>query len=72
MQGQGGGQKQRPSPQRQALASIVSRVVSDLLNRITNAEVKRAAFGNDTEGEVALGATDRPVWLEPSTLASET
>ncbi|MBA2124966.1 hypothetical protein DLM45_01830 [Hyphomicrobium methylovorum] len=48
------------------IATIVSRVVSDLLNRITNSEVKRAAFGNDTEGEVALGATDRPVWLDAS------
>jgi hypothetical protein len=28
--------------------------------------VKRAAFGNDTEGEVAVGAVDRPEWIERS------
>lgn len=50
----------------QALASVISRVSSRFLNVITNAEVKRAGFGNDTEGEVVSGAADRPSWLERS------
>lgn len=50
----------------QAIASVISRASSSFLNRITNAEVKRAAYGNDTEGEIAIGATDRPTWLETS------
>ena len=49
-----------------SLARLVSALASHLLNRITNAEVKRAAFGNDTEGEVALSAIDRPTWIERS------
>jgi hypothetical protein len=50
----------------QALASIISRVSSGFLNGITNSEVKRAGFGNDTEGEVVTGAADRPAWLDRS------
>jgi hypothetical protein len=50
----------------QALASVISGVSSRFLNAITNAEVKRAGFGNDTEGEVVLGAADRPSWLDRS------
>lgn len=50
----------------QALASVISGVSSRFLNTITNAEVKRAGFGNDTEGEVVLGAADRPSWLDRS------
>ncbi|SFV39141.1 hypothetical protein [Hyphomicrobium facile] len=59
----------------QAFATFISAVASMFLNRITNAEVKRAAYGNDTEGEIAIGALDRPMWLEkslprlPSTIA---
>ncbi|HVZ05175.1 hypothetical protein [Hyphomicrobium sp.] len=49
-----------------ALASIISGVSSKFLNGITNSEVKRAGFGNDTEGEVVLGAADRPSWLDRS------
>jgi hypothetical protein len=49
-----------------AIGIVVSRVLSDFLNQITNTEVKRAAFGNDTEGEVAIGAMDRPPWLDRS------
>ena len=45
------------------LAIVVSSASSYVLNQLTNAEVKRAAFGNDTEGETAIGAIDRPVWL---------
>jgi hypothetical protein len=47
-------------------AKVVSRAIGALLNNITNAEVKRAAFGNDTEGEIAIGALDRPSWVERS------
>jgi hypothetical protein len=50
----------------QAVATLISRLSSGFLNKITNAEVKRSAFGNDTEGEVAIGATDRPSWLDVS------
>jgi hypothetical protein len=48
------------------IAIVVSRTSSALLNQLTNSEVRRAAFGNDTEGEIAVGAVDRPVWLERS------
>lgn len=50
----------------QSLASIISGVSSRFLNSITNSEVKRAGFGNDTEGEVVTGAADRPSWLDRS------
>jgi hypothetical protein len=50
----------------QALASVISGVSSRFLNSITNSEVKRAGFGNDTEGEVVLGAADRPSWIDRS------
>lgn len=49
-----------------AAAMLISSVTSSVLNTLTNAEVKRAAFGNDTEGEIAIGAVDRPTWLETS------
>ena len=49
-----------------SLARMVSSGLSHVLNRITNAEVKRAAFGNDTEGEIAVGAVDRPTWIDRS------
>lgn len=49
-----------------AIAKLISHAASKLLNNITNAEVKRAAFGNDTEGEIAVGALDRPTWIEQS------
>jgi hypothetical protein len=48
------------------LARAISSGISKLLNNITNGEVKRAAFGNDTEGEIAVGAVDRPTWIERS------
>lgn len=50
----------------QFFATLISRWTASLLNALTNAEVKRAAFGNDTEGEVAFAATDRPVWIDRS------
>lgn len=49
-----------------ALAGLVARyssaALSWWLNRVTLAEVKRSAFGNDTEGEIALGADKQPAW----------
>jgi hypothetical protein len=46
-----------------SLAMLFSSLGSVALNDMTNIEVKRAAFGNDTEGETAVGAADRPSWL---------
>ncbi|MFV0294890.1 MAG: hypothetical protein ACK5JT_02080 [Hyphomicrobiaceae bacterium] len=48
------------------LGTLISSASSSVLNRLTNSEVKRAAFGNDTEGETAIGSTDRPNWIERS------
>ncbi|MFA5958181.1 hypothetical protein [Hyphomicrobium sp.] len=50
----------------QGIATLVSAIASKALNSITNAEVKRAAYGNDTDGEIAIGALDRPMWVEKS------
>ncbi len=50
----------------QGIATFVSATASKVLNSITNAEVKRAAYGNDTDGEIAIGALDRPMWVEKS------
>lgn len=50
----------------QGLATFISAIAAKILNAITNSEVKRAAYGNDTEGEVAIGALDRPTWVEKS------
>jgi hypothetical protein len=50
----------------QGIATLISTLASKMLNAITNSEVKRAAYGNDTEGEVAIGANDRPTWIERS------
>lgn len=49
-----------------AIAKVISHGLSIMLNALTNSEVKRSAFGNDTEGEIALGAVDRPLWIERS------
>lgn len=46
------------------VAMTISAVASRGLNTITNSEVKRAAYGNDTEGEIAVGVLDRPTWLD--------
>jgi hypothetical protein len=48
------------------VAVFVSRASSGVLNDMTNTEVKRAAFGNDTQGEIAIGAADRPRWIDQS------
>lgn len=49
------------------LATYVSLLLSRGLNALTLSEVKRSTFGNDTEGEVVLGADYGPSWLEPVT-----
>lgn len=49
------------------LARHLSAGISRLLNALTLAEVKRSSFGNDTEGEIVVGADYRPSWLEPVT-----
>jgi hypothetical protein len=46
-----------------SLAQIVSNLLSRLLNRTTLAEIKREIYGNDTDGEVAVGASPHPAWL---------
>mgnify|MGYP002620641375 FL=1 len=51
----------------QYLASHLSVYVSRALNRMTRAEVKRSSFGNDTDGEVVVGAGYGPSWLDPVT-----
>jgi hypothetical protein len=48
----------------QVAARYISRAASVVLNRLTLAEIKRSAFGNDTEGEVALDAEQRPSWIQ--------
>lgn len=49
------------------LAGIVSAYLSRGLNHLTLSEVKRSTFGNDTEGEIVVGADYGPSWLEPVT-----
>jgi hypothetical protein len=48
----------------QFVARRVSSTSSRWLNRLTLSEIKRSAFGNDTEGEIALGADHCPTWIE--------
>ena len=45
------------------LARAVSAVAARLLNRVTLAEIKRAIYGNDTNGEMAIGGGPRPAWM---------
>ncbi|WP_072390665.1 hypothetical protein [Hyphomicrobium sp. CS1GBMeth3] len=51
----------------QWIASHLSVLLSRILNAITLSEVKRSTFGNDTEGEIVVGADYSPSWLEPVT-----
>lgn len=51
----------------QYIASHVSAWLSRVLNYLTLAEVKRSTFGNDTEGEIVVGADYGPSWLDPVT-----
>lgn len=46
------------------IAHRLSALASSWLNRVTLSEVKRTAFGNDTEGEIAIGASERPMWAQ--------
>lgn len=48
------------------LAARISAVLSTNLNRLTLSELKRSAFGNDTDGEVALGVNYGPSWITES------
>jgi hypothetical protein len=50
----------------QALAARLSAVLSRVFDRITWHQIRQSAFGNDTIGEVAVEAADRPVWLAGS------
>ena len=47
------------------VALRVSSALSRWLNDVTLAEVKRQAFGNDTEGEIAVKADRAPLWISP-------
>lgn len=47
----------------QFLARHVSTFVSRRLNVMTQHEITRSALGNDTEGEITLGADSRPPWM---------
>ncbi|WP_439541710.1 hypothetical protein [Hyphomicrobium sp.] len=49
------------------LAQFVSKVLARGLNKLTLAEMKRSTFGNDTEGEIVVGADYGPSWLDPVT-----
>ena len=46
-----------------AIARAASALLARILNRLTLAEIKREIFGNDTTGEIAVGAEPRPAWL---------
>lgn len=48
----------------QGLASLLSRLLSKILDELTWFEIKRSALGNDTETEVAVTARPRPPWIE--------
>ncbi len=48
----------------QALARGLSAMTARGLDRLTWSELKRASLGNDTEGEIALAAGPRPVWID--------
>jgi hypothetical protein len=49
------------------LAQFASKWLARGLNRLTLAEMKRSTFGNDTEGEIVVGADYGPSWLDPLT-----
>lgn len=49
----------------QVVAVRVSALVSKVLNRLTLNEIRRSAYGNDTEGEIALAADYSPTWIQP-------
>jgi hypothetical protein len=45
------------------IAGFASVFLSGLLNRLTRYEITRSALGNDTDGEIALGADSGPSWV---------
>jgi hypothetical protein len=45
------------------LAHAISAVLAYLLNRVTLDEIKRTIYGNDTNGEIAIGGGPRPPWI---------
>ncbi len=47
----------------QFVADRFSAVLSRVFNRMTHDQITRQALGNDTDGEIALGADSRPAWL---------
>jgi hypothetical protein len=47
----------------QLVARYLSLGLSRGLNGLTRHEITRSALGNDTEGEIALGADSSPAWL---------
>ena len=49
------------------VAQFASLLLARALNTVTLAEMKRSTFGNDTEGEIVVGADYGPSWLEPVT-----
>lgn len=49
------------------LARLISRGISDWLDRQTWFEVRRSALGNDTESEVAVGTAPSPTWIDTQT-----
>ncbi len=49
------------------IAAFASALLSRGLNALTLSEMKRSTFGNDTEGEVVVGADYGPSWLDPVT-----
>lgn len=50
----------------QLIARYLSIGISSGLNGLTRHEITRSALGNDTVGEIALGADSRPAWLSLS------
>jgi hypothetical protein len=47
------------------IAVRISAWLSGRLNAMTLAEIRRSAFGNDTDGEIAYAADHRPGWITP-------
>ena len=47
----------------QVLAGLFSRAASKWLDGVTWKQIRRSAFGNDTDDEVAVGIATYPTWL---------
>jgi hypothetical protein len=47
------------------IAVRISAWLSAWLNSMTLSEIRRSAFGNDTDGEIAYAADHRPGWITP-------